>query len=250
LETEANVPEQADTNPDRHPTPDELLDYHVGETSLEQRESIQEHLARCPMCVRTVLDLAAFPNLPVPGSEERLSSDEISAEWERFRERVGHFRPPGVWRTLGSIPLPWKLAAALFITCLGLSLQTVRLQRKMGDLSRPRGGVELVDLSPVDGKVERAEGGTEGFRPLPWADRLVLLLNLADVRSFPEYEAEITAADGHEVWRGGIRQTPDGTFALEVPRRFLPSSSYHIRLFGFGPQGRIPVAEYSLVLRD
>ncbi len=245
------MPEQANTEPSRHPTPDELLHYHAGEVSPEQRESIQDHLALCPECVRAVLDLDTFPNLPVSGPEERLSTEEISAQWERFRKRAGQVRSSSRWRTFEPAALYWKLAAALLIVCLGLGVQMARLQRQVWNLSRPRGGVELVDLSPLEGRVERTEEETEGIQPFSWADRLVLILNLADVRSFPEYEAEITATDGHEVWRGGgLRQTPEGNFALEVPRRFLPAGSYSIRLFGVSTQGRTLVAEYSLRLRD
>lgn len=245
------MPEQANTEPSEHPTPDELLHYHVGEVSPEQRESIQDHLALCPECVRTVLDLDTFPNLPVPGPGERLSTEEISVEWERFRKRAEQARSSSSWRTFRPSNLPWKLAAALLVVCLGLGIQMVRLQRQVGSLSRPRGGVELVDLSPVESRAERAEGEAQGFQPHPWADRLVLILNLVDIRSFPEYEVQIAVADGHEVWRGReLRRTPEGTFALEVSRRFLPSGSYRIRLFGIGPQGATPVAEYSFVLRN
>jgi hypothetical protein len=226
------------------------LDYHDGDISPEQRERIQDHLALCRACLRTVLDLDAFPDLPPQGSEERLSSGELAIEWGRFQEQAGAARSAVRRRSLlTSAALPWGLAAALLAVIVGLSVQTVRLQRQAGELSQPQGGVELVDLSPVDGKLERAEAETEGIRLSAWADRLILILNLADIRSFPEYEVELVTADGREVWRGGgLRRSPEGTFALEVPRRFLSAGSYRIRLSGASPEGRTAVAEYSLIL--
>ena len=239
------MPEQVDTELNRHPTPDELLDYHVRDASPEQRERIQDHLTLCPQCVQAVLDLDRFPNLPISGPE-RLSSTELVAEWELFRERAKQARSYS-----GRRFLPWSLAAALLIAIAGAGIQMTRLQRQVEDLSQPRGGVELLDLFPVDGELERVEEEREGVQLLPWSDRLVLILNLADVRSFPEYEAEILTAEGREVWRGGgLRRTPEGTFALEVPRRFLPVGSYRIRLFTGTSHGRILVAEYSLLVHD
>lgn len=240
----------ADIELDRHPGSAELLDYYLGDVSLDRREWIQDHLALCPECVRTVLDLDAFPNPAVPGLREHLSSADISAEWERFRERARGARLSGGWRAFVRTALPWGLAAALFIVSLSLGVQTAMLQRQVGGLSRPRGGVELVDLSPVADRIERFDGKAEGVQLSSWADRLVLILNLADAHSFTEYEIEMMAVDGRRVWHGvGLHRTQEGTVVLEVPRQFLAAGSYRIRLFGAHSRGGTPVVEYSLLLR-
>jgi len=234
-----------------HPTPDELLDYHAGDLNADERERIQDHLALCPACVRAVLDLDAFPHVEALRPEEGLADDEITAEWEHFRERTGKVRLLGGVRRFGPAAIPWAVAAGLVLAVLGLSLRLNRLQQRVGELAAPHSSVQLVDLFPAGGGVERSERGAGAVQPAPWAERFVLILNLADVGSFPEYAAEITAADGREIWRGGgLRRSPEGTFALEVPRRLLPAGAYRIRLFGSALSGPTPVAEYALRLED
>ncbi|HBL26052.1 MAG TPA: hypothetical protein DD490_04370 [Acidobacteria bacterium] len=242
---------QTHTMADEHPTPDELLDYHCDDASPEQRSRIQDHLALCPACVRTVLDLDSFPSIPVGGEEEGLSSEEIEAEWLRFQGKAAQ-APFGLRRSFEwAKALPWCIAAALLIVAAGLSIQAVRFHR---EATQPRGGLELVDLSPLaDGRVEWREAeATEGVRPASWADRIVLILSLADPRTFPEYEVEIAAAaDDRVVWHGTrLRRAQEGTLALELPRRFLAEGLYRIRLFGLRSEGRSPVAEYELRLVD
>jgi hypothetical protein len=240
---------QTHTTPGKHPTPDELLDYHTADISPEQRSRIQDHLVLCPDCIRTVLDLDSFPDIPPDVWKERLSSQEIEAEWLRFQGMATPAR--SIWRSSFELAkaLPWGIAASLLIVTAGLSVQMVRFHR---EATQPRSGLELVDLSPLeDGKAEWREGEGEGVRPAPWVDRLVLILSLAAPRSFPEYAVEIAAADGRVVWHGTkLRRAQEGTLALELPRHFLTAGSYRIRLFGFPPEGRSPVAEYELHLVD
>jgi hypothetical protein len=243
------LPVRAENERDWHPNPDELLDYHVGDVSSEQRERIQDHLVLCPECVQSLLDLDAFPDLPVD-PREKLSPGEIASEWERFQGEVRQSRASGARGILGSAAGSFKLAAALAAICLGLGLQVLRMERQMGNLSRPRGGLGIVDLSPIEGRIERAEGDAKGIQVSPETDRLVLILNLADADSSAGYEVAILAADGHEIWRGGgLQRTPEGTLALEVPRRFLTATSYRIQLFRVDSRERKSVAEYSLRLR-
>lgn len=123
----------------------------------------------------------------------------------------------------------------------------------MDALSQPQAGVEIVTLFPRGESVERSGGGPEAFAPSPWADRLVLVLDAPAVRPFPSYEAAIQAEGGSEVWRGGgLNRSPEGTLALEVPRRFLPAGSYRIHLSGTGSTGEaagpVPLTDFDLRL--
>lgn len=243
------VPEPNDGEPKRrstvrapdHPAPEDLLDYHAGDLPPEERERIQNHLALCPGCVRVVLDLQSFPDVEPVREEDRLTEDELAAEWRRFETRI---RAPRMPRWAPS-PLPLALAAALLIAVVGLSLWVARLRNEVSGLSAPRADVYIADLVPHGETVERAEGREEAVRVPAWADHVLLLLNLADPSSHPEYRVEIEKADGTEVWsRDGVHRSEDGTFALEVPRRLLPAGIYRIRLSGLRGGAEEPVAEY------
>jgi hypothetical protein len=224
-----------------HPAPEDLLDYHAGDLPPEERERIQDHLALCRDCVRVVLDLDSFPDVEPVRKEDRLTDREVAAEWRRFATRT---RAPRLPRWAPS-PLPLALAATLLIAVVGLSLWVARLRNEVSRLSAPRADVYIADLVPQGETVERAEGREEAVRVPAWADHVLLILNLADPSSYPEYRVEIEKADGAEVWsRDGVRRSADGTFALEVPRRLLPAGSYRIRLSGSRGGAEEPVAEY------
>ncbi|HEY2740437.1 MAG TPA: hypothetical protein VGK45_18640, partial [Thermoanaerobaculia bacterium] len=179
--------------------------------------------------------------------DEQISEDRITGEWKRFRERTGEIRRPPPWQISRPALLPWALAASLFLAVLGLTVEIGRLHLRMDALSQPRAGVEIVTLFPRGENVERSGGGPEVIAPSPWADRLVLLLDAPAVRQFPSYEAAIQAEGGPEVWRGGgLNRSPEGTLALEVPRRLVPAGAYRIRLFGTDPSGPVALTDFDL----
>ena len=226
---------------EEHPLPEELLDYHAGDLQEEDRERIQEHLALCPACVRVLLDLDAFPDVEPVRSEDRLTDIELARAWQRLQRSAA---PVAQDRSRIAPPM-LALAAVLLLAVVGLSLWVVRLRGEVRGLSSPQAGVLVADLVPQKEAVERAEGGEEVVRVPAWADRILLILNLADPTTHPTYRIEITSRDGREVWsRAGVRRSADGTFALEVPRRFLPAGRYRIRLFGIEGGSELLVAEY------
>ncbi len=80
-----------------------------------------------------------------------------------------------------------------------------------------------------------------------WAERVVLLLALAEPGTPAEYHADIASAnDGRQIGPQirGLRRDPDGTLALDLPVRMLTPGRYRIRLFT--AEGGKPVAEYAL----
>jgi anti-sigma factor RsiW len=233
-----------------HPTPNELVDYHAGDLTPDERERLQDHLTLCPACVQALLALDTFPDPQALRPDERLPEDAITAEWERFQERTGEIRrpPPPPRRTRRPSLAPWALAASLFVAVLGLTTELARLRVRVDALSRPRAGVEIVTLFPRGESVERS-GGPEAVAPPAWADRLVLVLDAPAVRQYPSYEAAIQAEGGAEVWRGGgLNRSPEGTLALEVPRPLLPAGSYRIHLFGTEPAGPVALTDFELRL--
>ena len=226
---------------EEHPLPEELLDYHAGDLPEAERERIQEHLALCPACLRALLDLEAFPDVEPVRPEDRLTDAELDRAWQRLQRTV---EPVAHDRSRIAPPV-LALAAVLLLAVVGLSLWVVRLRGEVRELSSPQADVLVADLLPRAEAVERTEGDGEVVRVPGWADRILLILNLADPATHPEYRIEITAQDGREVWsRAGVRRSADGTFALEVPRRFLPAGRYRIRLSGIAGGSELPVAEY------
>ena len=69
-----------------HPSPDELVDYHLDCLTAEEASRIQDHLSLCRECAEMVLDLAAFSR-PVR-EEEALPAVDHNREWERLAERL------------------------------------------------------------------------------------------------------------------------------------------------------------------
>lgn len=232
-----------------HPTPNELVDYHAGDLTLEERERIQDHLTLCPACVQAVLDLDTFPDPGALRPDEQMSDRAVTGEWERFRERTGEIRMAPPRQIPRPALAPWALAACLLLAVLALTAELARLRLRVETLSQPRAGVEIVSLFPRGESVERSGGGPEAVTPSRWTDRLVLLLDAPAVRQFPTYEAAIQAQGGPEIWRGsGLNRSPEGTLALEVPRRLLPAGAYRIHLFGSEPTGPVPLTDFDLRL--
>lgn len=222
-----------------HPTSRELLDFLADDLPEAERELIEEHLALCRTCARTALELAAFPEEELAPGEESLTKEELEAEWERFRAALSPARP--TWSGAALSRAGWALAASLLLAIVGLAVWNVRLSQ---ELRAPRVDVAVVDLVPLDA-VERIDEAETVAIP-GWADHVVLLLNFAEPTSSTLFQIEILAEDGRLAWIShGVRRGEEGTFAVEVPRRFLPAGVYRIRLSGLGEVPE-PIAEYSV----
>ena len=212
----------------------------IRELAAEERRGLTGHPTP-----NELVDDGTFPDPQSLHPDERLPDDTVTAEWKLFRERTGEIRqaPPGrpAWA-------PWALAASLLLAVLGLTVELTSLRRQVEDLSRPRAGIEIVTLFPRGEAVERSSR-PEAVAPPSWADRLVLVLDAPAVRPFATYEAAIQAENGAHVWRGGgLSRSPEGTLALEVPRRLLPAGAYCIHLSGIEPTGPVLVADFDLRL--
>jgi hypothetical protein len=217
-----------------HPSPEELLDYHAGDLAPAARERVQDHLVLCESCSRTVLDLESFPQVEPAREEDRLSRFELEADWRRLRKAAVSRVPAPRTRLVDA------LAASLLLATVGLSLWVGRLRDEVRELSGPRADVYVADLVP-SGQESRGEK-EELVRVPAWAERVLLLLNLAGAGSGTEYRVEVLGPGARVLWsRSGLRRSPDGTFALEVPARLLPAGSYRVRLLD---EAGKPVAEY------
>lgn len=229
-----------------HPAPEELLDFVAGDLSEVDRERIEEHLALCRGCARTALELAGSPEAEPAEAGELMTDRELEAEWQRFRAAVAPVRSAG--RSSAPSWPAWALAASLLVAVGALAVWAGRLREEVRTLSEPRADVAVVDLVPRDTVVRAPEDAEAAALPA-WADRLVLILNLVEPTAATEFQIEIAAADGRVVWSTrGVRRSADGTFAVEVPRRFLPAGILRIRLSSLHGTTAEPVAEYAVRL--
>jgi hypothetical protein len=233
-----------------HPSEDELHAYASGALDAAEQDRIEDHLALCRECTRTMLDLAALPEGGLETvNEERLPGSVMAAEWEHLRRRTLALAPPSRLRRLAatmSPVLPYALAATLAIA-LGLGWQAVRLGKEIRRLSAPRSDVYVTDLAPIGSGSLRERGEKDVVRPPAWASRVVLILAYNGPVSHPEYGIELARVDGRPIWsQRGLQPGPEGTFTVEVPRQWLPPGVYRIRLTGMGSAAEHEVARYEL----
>lgn len=230
-----------------HPSHDELHAYAAGALDAAERDPIEDHLALCRECARTILDLAVLAEEePEELAKERLPESRLAAEWERLRSAAVPASPVRRLVAATSPALPYALAATLLLA-FGLGWWTIRLGEEVRQLSAPRSDVWVADLVPTGSGSPLERGENEAVRPPSWANRIVLILAFAGPASHPEYGIELASADGKPIWsRQGLRPGPEGTFTLEVPRQWLPPGSYRIRLVGQRDAMAQEVARYDL----
>lgn len=197
-----------------HPSPDELIAYHDGAITEEEKDAIRSHLALCHECTRAVLDLDGFFNAP-PRIE--LSDEKVDHAWTSFRSAASSLLP---WRRRSARSAELLVAAALLALNLGLGVLLV--QR-----SGPRTDLHLADLSTFDVRLSHEVEKIE-LRPPPGAKRLVLVLEVPEIPIFPTYRVRLYAlAGGSEkrVWsRDDLVPSADSKLVIDLPRRLFPDT--------------------------
>lgn len=249
---------------DSHVPPEDLLAYQEGQLAEVDNEAIRDHLATCPRCAGLILDLARFSRTELGEPlEEELSDSVLEERWEVFRPRL-----EGEPRS-GSAPVPAPrelpdrpprnfprrelyaaLAAGLVAVSLGLAFRAGMWHQRHAERSEPAVRVAVSSLLPQEMAAARNPGAAEPTVVPVWADRLLLILNFFAPSSYPTYRARILDATGREVWSSrDLRRASDGSFALEVPRSFLPAGSYRIELSGLAGARQNQLAVYRLLLQ-
>ena len=233
-----------------HPLPEEMVAYDSRELADEVCARIRDHLAICPQCAQTVLDLSTFPEVPLRAMEMRLSPEE---DEEDLRHLLGQLpdEQAEVLTFAGPVPGPrrrWVVAvAASFIAgALGLGLWLAEVPSPLRHPAEDvREGV-LLDLYPVD-RGSRGSRADEAVEIPAGESHLVLLLNASDLGEFVAYEVEISSALGMVLSRDGLKPGDKGTFTLVVPRSFLPAGSYELSLYGTAQEReRTQLARYRI----
>lgn len=230
-----------------HPSPDQLIAYDSGELSEQDAIRLREHLAVCPDCARTVLDLAAFPKLEAGPGVEPLSSEATESQWRRVLERIEREDSgQGTSRKSPRWPSIHLLAAVLAIACVALGFWVLRLEREGPGEKRPTANIFVAELLPIGAPVARGE---QSVRVPTGMGSVVFLLAVADLRSFDDYRVTLRrdSSEGEVVWdKGGLVRGPQGNFSINLPRGSLPAGRYRLLLEGQTGEGRETLARYEL----
>ena len=230
-----------------HPTPAELVDYHLGTLPAGEADALQEHLAFCRECAQVVLDMVAFSRPPEGGAAR--PAVDLDREWDRLQARLETPSP----RPVGRVPpprtprrLPWALAAAALIAARGLLGWNLNLRGSLEEARRPGADFAMASLAPERPGGERAAEAPARVEVRPEQRTVFLLLNLGDLREFPEHGMELIDSAGSVLWAGpDVPRQEDGTFLLEIPAEMLEDGAYEVRLSGRRDGGTVPLAQYS-----
>jgi hypothetical protein len=222
-----------------HPSPQELVDYHLGVLPSEEADHLQEHLSFCRECSQVVIDLVAFSG---PAEKPLRPATDLDREWDRLQDRLQRESGQRATRPLFGWRLALAVAASLLLV-LGLFGWNLSLRKDLREA--PRADIAMADLAPERRGVERAAEAPVRVRLRPDQARLLLVLNLGDLREFPAYRIELIDPDRGVLWeQSGIPRTDEGTFLLEIPSRMLAPKLYEVRLYGETGRASVFLAKY------
>jgi hypothetical protein len=118
----------------------------------------------------------------------------------------------------------------------------------VAELEGPRGDVQvLAELRPID-QVSRG-GEAVVLIPSPDVRKVGFLLALPPTDEHPGYRVDVQGPSG-EVLARDLKVHPDRhrAFLVQLPSEGLTAGPLRLTLFGEGPGGRLPLAEYSVIL--
>jgi hypothetical protein len=230
-----------------HPETDELVAYALDALSTAEKERIEEHLALCKDCAQLVLDLRAI--VAPPPERDEPASPALAREWDRLRDRLERRQARPAASGGPSTKTAWLLAASVLVA-LGLLAWDLSLRRSLERARQPRADLQLVDLAPVTRGAERSPEHPVEVTVGPGVGKVVLLLNLGDLRSFPRYGLVLLGPSGRIVWQAAdALRGEDGTFLLEVPADVLAAPGlYHLRLDGRTGSATTRLADYAFLV--
>jgi hypothetical protein len=211
---------------------EDLIDYHLGDRSQEEREAIRAHVHGCGRCAAMLLDISDFFR---PAGHARTDSvEEAKLDWLEFDNRMewkhagflGWIQPwslllgaviacAGLWMWMAPSPAVTELLnsqASLERQTLELKSQVSRQEQRLKDLT----GQSNVLLTDGDNQVRAPEAG-------------FIELTVTDARDVTA--AEVRRADGTLEWRLGTpRPSADGSLKIALHRSMLPDGDYQLLL--------------------
>lgn len=233
-------------DPDEHPAIETLTAYQANELSPEDDRKIQEHFAICEHCAELLLDLERVDE-PIPADAP--ADFEAAEDWRRLRERIGIEKGPVAKK--GASGRPWMsyLAATFALISVASLLYAWSLRER---LTEPQINARMASLQVEEGA--RGEDSPEAIT-LPEGDEEFLFISLTPSSlaeaDYKEYRLEILDATERIVWsKQGLLLSDNDTFDIALPRPFLTSKRYVLRVLGVEPGAERLVGEYVLNLTD
>lgn len=213
------------------PTVEEMLAYRNGELSGDEEARVRELLICWPELLRALMT-------PYPEDDaEALPPDVMERQWAAMRREIG--ASGGGGRVLSFRNALTAIAAALAVI-FGALLWQAKL-----DSRRPRALPQQILLPDAQ------RGPGDGAATLtPDGDAYLLVPTVIGDQQFEAYRFEITDAAGRTAWRSELlHRNEDDTFAVLVPRAFLPPGRYKLALYGVNGARREPIETYTLRTR-
>lgn len=224
-----------------HPSPEALMTYQRDKLFGSSSSCLHLHLTYCPLCTTAILDMEAFPDVELRRKE--LDPEAVRERaWQAISISLGisegadEDHSPEVQSPNASgngVRLVQLLVAALLLAVIGLSSSVVHLRMRVTVLSEPQANIFVYDLLAVEeGELRDPEAGDSVVIP-PGMDRVVLILNVGDVRPYEEHWVEILDWGGSVLWhRRGLVRAPEGSFSIGLTRDLLPAGQYRLGLYG------------------
>ncbi len=230
-----------------HPEPERLLAYHERRLSESEAAAVRSHLVLCRECADFVLDLAAFPDVPlrVPVEEE---PERLAPSWEEVleahaAEEGAEPRPRPLAGT--GFRLIVAFAAGLCAVSLLLGWRLVSVSRELVQERAPEPNAAAARLE------EPSRGGEPQWVSVPAAARRVVLAIRAPAGEVGPWRAEIAPLGGDGAGRRqqvpGLVAGGDGLLTLSLHRSRLPAGRYRLTLRREGSEESW--AEYPFELR-
>lgn len=241
--------------------------YQRRELPEAAREEMRAHLALCPECARTVLDLGRLSDIEPVDPGDRLSPQELQARWQRMQRRLETEAPPLQPASVSPTPAAppaaswasswlagpgpaWAVAAVLLLV---LGADRLLGPMRGGDDGRPRLNVSVVELVPNGWSQERGEGSEQVVEIPADAESALLVLNYVAADTHTTYAVTVWAGSGPErslAWQSDeLQRTPEGVFRIAFPADFLADGRYAIEIFGDAIGETRLLATYELRIR-
>lgn len=204
-----------------HPSDDELVAYHTGTLTTEEKDRLRHHLVECRICLGLLRDLESFSDVARRASEEP-SDLGVASQWHGLQRRL--ISPtPGAARNRWRVPL--AMAATFLLTAISFSVWFTSQQ------DSPRPNVAIAHL--VDETSLRSGGSSPTVEIEAQAETALLLTPEAGL-PHTSYWVQILDANGATMRRvEGLEKHPrDETFTLLLPPRSLEPGFYRIALYG------------------
>jgi len=222
----------------RHPEPDELLAFHFGALTEDERDPVEEHLSVCSECAQAVLDFEAFPELEdepeIPPEVGRRLQDRRRSLLEMTRGArdteiettpvVIHGGETLPVRRTGSAGLAWALAAVFFVATVGLGVWS----------AGQRGTLGAGDAQVYPGSVTSPRSAEDGSPVRILLDGTPVFVALQVTESFPRYRVVLEGPSGKEISSTDLTLTFESkhiSYNLPLP---LSPGSYRLKVSGLG----------------